>query len=129
MKTLNEMRSLVREEKTKLLTIDAALNLKGKKIQTIYFGYRGQDGIDEFVVGEIISELEFYETQPCEGYASRADYWKSYMSPNQLSAKQTNYLLLTEKGDNTHIFCDNGAVFCCTDSDRFVHYILCDNEN
>lgn len=123
------MRSLVREEKTKLLTIDAALNLKGKKIQTIYFGYRGQDGIDEFVVGEIVSDFEFYGNQPCDGWKNRAEYWQSYMTPEELNRVKSRYMLLNEAGKNTFIFCDNGAVFCCSDSDRFVHYILCDNEN
>ena len=35
----------------KVLTTDIAESLKGKKIRTIYFGHKGQDGVDEFVVG------------------------------------------------------------------------------
>ena len=50
MKTLEEMRELHKQQKLKLLTLDQIPSLIGKKICTIYFGYAGQDHVDEFVV-------------------------------------------------------------------------------
>lgn len=55
MKTIDEMRKLVKEGKTQLLTVEKAKELKGKRISTIYFGYSGQDGVDNFVVGELLA--------------------------------------------------------------------------
>ena len=43
-----------------ILTVDIAKSLIGKRIQTAYSGYSGQDGDDTFVVGQVISELEYY---------------------------------------------------------------------
>lgn len=55
MKTLNEMRELVKSGKAQVLTVDKVTELKGKEISTIYFGYAGQDGVDNFIVGDIIN--------------------------------------------------------------------------
>lgn len=132
MKTIEEMRQLVKEGKTQLLTIEKAKELKGKRISTIYFGYSGQDGVDNFVVGEIVSELEYVRNlkEECypnkHGHKNRAEYWESYMTPQQLEETKNKLLLLTEDGRNTFIFTngwyDNGE-FCCSDMDRFVDYI------
>lgn len=75
--------------------------LIGKKIITIYFGYRGQDGVDEFVVGEVKNEI----------YAN---------------GKKGPLCIFTADGRNTHIRADekNEGVFYCSDIDRYVHYIV-----
>lgn len=128
MKTLNEMRDLDK----KYLTIEDAKNLKGKKIQTIYFGYAHQDNTEEFVVGEVMSNLEYYRQlkEECfpnnKGHQNRAEYWESYMSDEQLDRERRTMVLLREDGTSTHMFCDTllGNIFHCSDADRWVSYII-----
>jgi len=129
MKTLEEMRELVRQRKTKYLTLTAAKSLKGKHIQTIFFGYAHQDGTDDFVVGDIVSELEYYRNlkEECfpneKGHENRAEYWESYMTPKQLKAKE-RLILLREDGSQTYMSIGyDGKTFCCSDEDRLVSYI------
>lgn len=77
----NEFIKKIENGEAKVLTVESAKNLKGKTILWMYFGYSGNENeVYEMIVGDIVSELEYYSTQPCEGYKSRADYWKSYMS-------------------------------------------------
>ena len=63
MKTLQEMREIVERGEAQFLTIEAARELNGKKIQTIYFAYAHQDGTDEFIVGDLVSESEYYRNR------------------------------------------------------------------
>lgn len=132
MKTLNEMRELVYSGKLKTLTIDAARELKGKRIQTIYFGYAHQDHTEEFVVGDIVSELEFYRTlkEDCypdrHGHQNRAEYWESYMTKKELESRRQTLILLREDGTNTFMFIDDldKETFMCSDNDRPVWYLV-----
>lgn len=100
------MRSAVENKTAKVLTEDIALELKGKKITTIYFGYKGQDHTDEFVVGNIVSE---------------------YTDRNNMVVKT----LMTFEGRNTFIrlHSENEGAFTCSDVDRFVFYLEADHEN
>lgn len=129
MKTLNEMRRLVDEGKAQVLTIEKVKELKGKSITTIYFGYAGQDGIDHFIVGDIISELDYYRNlkEDCYpdkyGHQNRAEYWESYMTAEQLEERRNRNLLLTEDGRNTFIQEAGNGVFWCSDIDRWVFYV------
>jgi len=54
--TIEEMREAFRNNELQKLTVESAKSLIGERIQTIYFGYRCQDGVDEFVIGDIIDE-------------------------------------------------------------------------
>ena len=135
MKTLQEMKKIVDLGEAKLLTIEAARELKGKKIQTIHFGYAHQDGTDEFVVGDITTEMEYYRNlkEECfpdqHGNRNRAEYWESYMTASQLKRKRERLILLREDGTSTSIFYDpaedydKNEVFSCSDIDRWVFYI------
>lgn len=70
----------------------------------MYFGYSGNENeVRKMRVGDIVSELGYYSKQPCEGYASRAEYWKSYMTEEQLKEKENTLLLLDEEG-KTNLF-------------------------
>ena len=51
-----------------ILTVEIAKSLIGKRIQTVYSGYRGQDGDDTFVIGQVVSELEYYRNLKEECY-------------------------------------------------------------
>lgn len=124
------MRKLVAEGKCELLTIERAKELKGKKIRTIYFGYDYQDDVDEFVVGEVVSNLEFAR-QNTEGYPdnqgnkNQREYWESFMSASQLQFYADRLMLLRDDKTDTYMRVDSkdGDIFWCSDEDRYVYYI------
>ena len=117
------------------LTANIAKSLIGKRIQTAYSGYSGQDGDDTFVVGQVISELEYYRNLKEECYQNnpkfknRAEYWESYMTKEQL-LDANKMVIITAVGRNTFIYAHhfNDGAFTCSDSDRFVYYVEV-NEN
>lgn len=89
----------------KELKADIVHSIKGKRIRTKYYGYRGQDGEDEFIVGEI-----------------RKTKWIPGFEP---------YIneLFTKEGRNTCIrqhYCLGNDFFSCSDSDRVVYYEIID---
>lgn len=113
------------------LTVEIAQTLIGKRIKTAYSGYLGQDGDDEFIVGEVISELEYYRQKKEEcfqksdsKFKNRAEYWESYMTEKQLKERSEKLLIITADGRNTYIYADpfNKGMFTCSDSDRFVSF-------
>ena len=114
-----------------ILTVDIAKSLIGKRIQTVYSGYRGQDGDDTFVIGDVVSELEYYRNLKEECYENdpkfknRAEYWESYMTEKQLSEAKSKMVLISADGRNTFIYAHsfNNGAFTCSDSDRFVYYV------
>lgn len=91
------------------LTLQAAKSLIGKEIITHYSGYRGQDGDDRFVVGDIVSEEFLGATEGWDG------------------SKDT-LVILTADGRNTWIKCHVNSklydepTFTCSDADREVFY-------
>jgi hypothetical protein len=117
-----------------VLTVDIAKSLIGKRIQTVYSGYRGQDGDDSFVIGEVVSELEYYRNLKEECYQNnpkfknRAEYWESYMNERQLNEAKTKMVLIAADGRNTFIYAhrENKGVFTCSDIDREVYYVVVD---
>lgn len=118
------------ENKKAVLTVEKAKCLKGKTVYWFYYGYTGnQNKVLQMTIGDIVSELEYYSTQPCEGYASRAEYWKSYMTEEQLKEKENTLLLLDENGKNNFIRAhvnsglSNNPEFTCSDADREVYYV------
>lgn len=126
---LKELREEARKGHLSTLTIADIPNLIGKRIQTIYFGYRGQDGVKDFVVGEIISEWVLAEKEDYshinENFATRQDYWNSYMTEEQKRRMQRKLKIMTKEGENTGITTDimyDGGLFWCSDSDRYVQF-------
>ena len=113
-----------------ILTVEIAKSLIGKRIQTVYSGYRGQDGDDTFVVGQVISEFEYAKsvTKGFEKYGHQAAYWESYMNERQLSEAKNKMVIITADGRNTFIYAHdfNDGAFTCSDSDRFVYYVVVD---
>lgn len=116
-------------ERASFLTVTDAESLKGCRISTYYEGYAGQDGQDSFVVGDVVSELEYYRNliEDCfpdeGGFKNRAEYWESYMTDDQLKEKREKLVLLREDGSNTYIYCFDGEHFTCSDSDRWVLFV------
>ncbi len=131
MKTLEQtMKEAVINKTAKVLTLDLAKQLIGKRIQTIYFGYRGQDGVDDFVIGKIVSKLEYNRniTEECfknhpKGFKNRAEYWESYMSESELSKAKNRLVLVSNRGEDRAIYSDDNEVFFCSDIDRYVYFI------
>lgn len=120
----------IKSGEAKVLTVEAAKLLKGKRIAWMYFGYMGQNSVREMTVGEIVTSLDYNETQPCDGFSSRAEYWRSYMTEKQLDEAKTTLLLLQADGVcpyiNAHIKYNNFydvSTFTCTDADREVYYV------
>lgn len=121
---LEDMRKAAKEKQLMFLTVTDATQLEGKRIQTIYFGYKGQDGVKDFTVGEVLTEFDLAKKDTSiDGFDNRADYWKSYMSADQLSEKKNKLTILDFEGKQTHIFASPGdELFHCSDADRYVQY-------
>ena len=102
----------------KILTMNSIESLKGKRIATIYFGYEGQDGVDEFVVGDLKTSLEL---MPQDAHARS--------EPRLVKSASNKLLLHTADGRNTYIFhCTDEVYHCngefaCSDTDRYVYYV------
>ena len=128
--TKKEFISAIENGQAKVLTLEAAKELKDKRIAWMYFGYGGnEDVVNEMIVGDIFTEFDYNKTQPCEGYSSRAAYWESYMTKEALAEKKERLVLTDAEGEYTYIFCEpniplyDEPTFCCSDSDREVYYI------
>ena len=122
-------RFVINGKEASFLTVEDAERLKGHRITTYYEGYGGRDGMDSFVVGDVVSELEYYRNlkEDCfpneKGFKNRAEYWESYMTVEQLREHRDKLVLLREDGSNTYIYCYDGENFTCSDSDRNVLFI------
>ena len=131
MKTLNAMRALAKAGKLNYLTLSDAIKLRGKRIETIYLGYAGQDGIDNFVVGNVVSEYDYYNFYAKEdgfpneeGYQNRAEYWEAFLPAAHLVRLKNRLILLRKDGSQTNMFVGiDGETFCCSDEDRFVSFL------
>ena len=134
MLTLNEMFKLQKEKKLEVLTVNSAKALKGKKIQILNFGYANQDTTDEFVIGDVMSELEYYrqlkeECYPdAKGHKNRAEEWESFMTPAQLKDKREMLVIVKDNGQSSFIRYnpkydyDNSKTFYLGDVDRLVWF-------
>ena len=125
-----ELIDLVDNGQAQVLTIESAKALRGKKIATICFGYADQTYTDEFYVGDLVSELEYYRTLeedcfPDEfGNTNRAEYWESYMSAEELRRRKNKMLLLDDEDRKTYIFSDVADEYMWkSDEDRPVFYV------
>lgn len=97
------MKFSVETGSAQVLTLEKAKRLRGKRIATIYFGYNGQDGVDEFVVGDVKREI-------------------------LKNGKPGKMCLFTDQGRNTCIRTEpvNNGEFYCSDIDRQVFYLELD---
>ena len=121
------MKEAHKNKELSFLTVANATALIGKEIVTLYFGYNGQDGIDKFVIGEIISKYEFYKRDTtAKGFSNRTEYWESYMSKAEIDERKRTMLLITNDGRNTYIKAHDGKNFTCSDEDRYVLFMMSD---
>lgn len=134
MLTLNEMYKLQKENKLEVLTVNSAKALKGKKIQILNFGYDHQDTTDDFVIGDVMSELEYYRQlkEDCypdaKGHKNRAEEWESFMTPAQLKDRSETLVIVKDNGQSSFIRYnpkydyDNSGTFYLGDVDRLVWF-------
>lgn len=119
---LEEMRRAAKAGELKTLTMAALRDLQGVCIQTIYFGYNGQDGVDEFIPGKVISDWEAGRTVEYEGYESLLDYREANLSERQIKNLKNRNELYTTDGRGTNMIDYGLGVFTCSDADRRVLY-------
>lgn len=118
-----------------ILTLEAAKELKGKKIATTHPVYKhNTPRVDSFVVGEIISEWDLAERNlNFDKFPNQQLYWASYMSAEQINEAKSTLVLLAEDGTNHYIRCHlhlpffSVPVFTCSDVDREVYYVILEN--
>lgn len=98
------------------LTLASVESLIGKRIITKYFGYRGQDGVDSFVVDKVVPAHTLWGNQDPAYHAK-----KSSENPREYGVLE----LLGTDNHRTFMRCypDEG-LFWCSDSDRFVQFII-----
>lgn len=73
--------------------------------------------------GDMVSELGYYSSQPCEGHGSRAGYRKPYMSGKRLETADKTLMPLDSDGkdgfieahSNMNLF--DEPAFTCPDAD------------
>lgn len=128
--TTEEFNKKIESGEAKVLTLEAAKSLKGKTIIWTYFGYPlNQQQLYKTTVGDILSELDYYDTQAMEGWKSRAEYWKSYMSEEKLRERRETMVMLDDQNKLVYIYCHCNSdffdepTFTCSDEDRCVYYI------
>lgn len=82
-----------------VLTVQKALELKGK---TIAYSAYGDSANGEYAgkitIGDVVSEWDYYKTQPCEGYESRTAYWEANLKDSAKDEIKNTMLLLDEMG-------------------------------
>ena len=114
------------------LSLSKSKELKGKKITSFYSGYSGQDGIINFIVGEVISSYELAKRTPLEGWNNQAEMWDAQMSVERLKDVKRTLEILREDGTPTWIRSHYSYVlkqnddFTCSDIDRYVSYKIID---
>lgn len=83
-----------------ILTLNKAQELKGKRIGYCAYGDPANgEYTGEMVVGDVVSEWDYYKTQPCEGWESRTAEWESWMTDKQKDEAKNTMLLLDENGN------------------------------
>lgn len=92
---LSEMRTAHANGELQTISIENINSLTGKRIQTLYFGYDGQDGVDDFTVGEIVKKGDDLTIIADDGRDTGIRYSEKY---------------------------DFDGLFYCTDVDRAVFF-------
>lgn len=110
-----------------VLTIGRAKELTGKYIYITNFEYWGNEPTVRRVMVDPISEWEAAaKDHTAKGFESRQEYWKSYMTKQQIERTKICYSIgINELGNlegNTSDATDD-APFFGSDEDREIYYI------
>lgn len=132
--TTKEFMQKIESGAAKVLTLEAARELKGKHILYMYFGF-SPSKVAEMTIGDIVSEYELASRKPMEGYDSRADYWEKKCPKYANESKEKLVLLNADGEDRDHIYCHGDSTkwfdvptFTCSDADREVYYMATESE-
>lgn len=124
-----------------ILTLKLAKELKGRKIKTIAYGYKGNAPYThEFIIGDIINSWDAafkrsypdVDTSRFVQYDNFQGYWLSYMSESQINSCKNHLFLLDENGNGAGPSCHldlnffNEPTFTESDADREVYFELTD---
>lgn len=127
--TIKEFVGKINNGEASVLTLEAAKALKGDRIYWMYFGYNSnENAVSEMIVGDIVSAFDYAKKKYMEGYTSRAAYWESYMTEEQLDEVKKKLVLLDDKGKDQGIYIHpkynffDEPTFTCSDADREVFY-------
>lgn len=128
--TTQEFNQKIESGEAKVLTLDLAKSLIGKRIMWTYFGSNGNyQDVYETKIGDIVTRMRYNETQPLNGWKSRAEYWRSYMNERQLDEVNNTLLIIDENNNDTYMYCHlieswfEEPTFTCSDADRCVFFI------
>lgn len=117
------------------LTLDAAHQLKGHTISCTSPEYHAnQCHVTTFIVGDIVSELEYAYTQKypqqikSKQYLTFGEYWKSYMSQEQIKEVKNTLIIMDTDGKKNFKCNPNSGwyevpTFFGSDADREVYFI------
>ncbi len=121
---LIELRKAVDNKKLSILDVNVIQSLKGKRIQTIYFGYDSQDDVKDFIVGEVISQFDLAKRHKVPDFNNMAEYWEHFLPEDRLNEYKNTLTILDNEGRQTFINAHpfNNGKFTCSDDDRFVFY-------
>lgn len=80
----------------RILNVDSAKKLIGKKIKAYQEGYADQEWVDTFEVVAITNEFEIARKTPYENnnFENLAAFWESYMTEEQISDRKNRFLLI-----------------------------------
>ena len=119
MATLEEMKTAVKCGTTKVLTLERAKTLTGKRIATIFFDFspRHQHQVDEFTMGEIKTVFDLHSDQK----AVLAEYKDK---PHLIKKMKSTWEIITEEGRRTFLRADGytGGIFTGPNPDFEVWY-------
>lgn len=121
-------------KKNQVLTLAIAKTLIGKTIICTSSEYHANScSVSTITIAAIVSEWDYYATQPCEGYASRTAYWQSYMTAKQIDEQKERMRIVGKDGCayySAHTKLWQGMypepTFTGSDADREVYYVLID---
>jgi len=108
----NKIISFCKEGKAKVLTLELARQLKGKRINTVYFGHNGQNGYNDFVVGDVVLRHTLFGNQDPEFQKEAAVNYANQFE--LLAAEGSPTCIRTTQRTNQ---------FHCSDGDRLVYFI------
>jgi len=119
MATLEEMKTAVKCGTTKVLTLERAKALIGKRIATIFFDFKPQHKhqVDEFTVGEIKTVFDLHSDQ-------KAIVMEFKDKPHIIRKMKSTWEIITEEVGRTFLRaeCYTGGIFTGPDIDFEVWY-------
>lgn len=109
-----------------VLTVAKAQELKGKRIEWIYFAGSGNyNEVYDMVVGDITTEYDYYAKNDAERL--------NRMSEERITEAKETKILLDSEGKWNYLRAYTGAAsffnedtFTCSDADRKIYFIVCE---